>query len=43
MVSLSTASGNFQVVDGLVSAPYEPGLGITPDLDLLGEPVASYN
>ncbi|MBN3561603.1 mandelate racemase/muconate lactonizing enzyme family protein [Aliamphritea spongicola] len=42
MVSLTTADGNFRVENGLVMAPDEPGLGITPRLDVLGEPVASY-
>lgn len=42
MVSLKTADGDFPVVDGRVVAPTQPGLGITPRLDVLGEPVASY-
>lgn len=37
-----TASGDFQVVDGCVSAPEVPGLGIEPDRDALGQPVARY-
>lgn len=42
MVTLKTADGAFDVHDGCVTAPSEPGLGITPRLDALGEPVASY-
>ncbi|WP_027858151.1 mandelate racemase/muconate lactonizing enzyme family protein [Marinobacterium jannaschii] len=42
MVSLQTASGDFPIIDGKVRAPASPGLGITPDMDVLGEPVASY-
>lgn len=43
MVTLKTADGDFQVIDGRVTAPTTPGLGITPRLDVLGEPVASYS
>lgn len=43
MVSCKTADGDFPVVDGYVTAPDAPGLGITPRLDVLGDPVASYN
>jgi L-alanine-DL-glutamate epimerase-like enolase superfamily enzyme len=43
MVSLKTADGDFPVVEGRVVAPATPGLGITPRLDVLGEPVASYH
>lgn len=42
IVSLKTADGAFEVRDGRISAPSEPGLGITVRLDALGEPVASY-
>mgnify|MGYP002621020717 FL=1 len=42
MVSLKTADGDFDVIDGRVVAPDSPGLGITPRLDVLGEPVATY-
>ncbi|KUM25023.1 mandelate racemase [Mesorhizobium loti] len=42
MVSLKTADGDFPVINGRVVAPSQPGLGITPRLDVLGEPVASY-
>ncbi|WP_105384657.1 mandelate racemase/muconate lactonizing enzyme family protein [Neorhizobium alkalisoli] len=43
MVTLKTADGPFEVVDGLVRAPKLPGLGIEPRLDVLGEPVATYS
>jgi len=42
IVDLKTADGDFPVIEGRVVAPAEPGLGITPRLDVLGEPVASY-
>lgn len=42
MVAVQTADGDFPVVDGRVTAPTTPGLGITPRMDVLGEPVASY-
>ena len=42
MVEVQTADGNFPVVDGRVVAPTEPGLGITPRMDVLGGPVATY-
>ena len=42
MVTVKTADGPFEVVEGTVTAPTAPGLGITPRLDVLGEPVASY-
>ena len=43
MVGVQTADGDFPVIDGLVNAPTEAGLGITPRLDVLGEPVATYS
>ena len=43
MVTIKTADGAFDVADGLVTAPTAPGLGITPRLDVLGAPVASYS
>lgn len=43
MVSCKTADGDFPVVDGLVTAPATPGIGISPRLDVLGKPVASYS
>ncbi|AVA24659.1 mandelate racemase/muconate lactonizing enzyme family protein [Rhizobium sp. NXC24] len=42
IVSIKTADGPFEVVDGRVRAPSLPGLGITPRLEVLGEPIASY-
>ncbi|RJE22000.1 hypothetical protein PHISCL_05665 [Aspergillus sclerotialis] len=38
-----TADGAFDVHDGLLSAPTAPGLGVTPRIDVLGKPVATYN
>jgi hypothetical protein len=43
MVSCKTADGEFPVVNGLVVAPTTPGLGVTPRLDVLGKPVATYS
>lgn len=42
MVSLRTADGDFPVIDGYVTAPATPGLGIEPRVAVLGEPVASF-
>ncbi|KAE8371687.1 enolase 2-phosphoglycerate dehydratase [Aspergillus bertholletiae] len=42
VVTVKTADGAFDVKDGRISAPREPGLGIRPRLNVLGEPVASY-
>lgn len=42
MVSVKTADGPFEVIDGRIVAPALPGLGITPRLDVLGTPVATY-
>lgn len=42
IVALKTADGPFEVRDGRVVAPALPGLGVTPRLDVLGEPVATY-
>ena len=38
-VTVSTAEGAPQRVDGRMSAPLAPGLGIEPRMDVLGEPV----
>lgn len=38
-----TADGAFDVHNGLLTAPTNPGLGITPRLDVLGTPVANYS
>lgn len=43
MVTDKAADGNFEVKNGRVHAPTEPGLGIIPRLDVLGEAVASYS
>lgn len=43
MVTLKTADGDYEVTHGFVSAPAAPGLGITPRLDVLGDPIASYS
>ena len=42
MVSVKTADGEFEVTNGFVSAPKSFGLGITPRLDVLGDPLISY-
>lgn len=42
MVNVRTADGAFEVVDGCVTAPETPGLGITPRMDVLGDPIATY-
>lgn len=43
MVTTKVADGDFVVTEGRVSAPDSPGLGITPRLDVLGAPVATYS
>ena len=42
MVSVTTAHGDYPVVDGRVVAPESPGLGLQPCMDVLGAPVATY-
>jgi len=42
IVGVKTADSDMPVIQGRVTAPNVPGLGITPRLDVLGEPVASY-
>lgn len=42
MVAKKTADGPFHVKEGRVVAPNLPGLGVEPRMDILGEPVASY-
>ncbi|KAI9038746.1 mandelate racemase/muconate lactonizing enzyme family protein [Aspergillus affinis] len=42
IVTVKTADGPFEIVEGRLSAPNLPGLGITPRLDVMGEPVSSY-
>lgn len=43
MVTKKTADGAFDVQNGGVTAPSQPGLGIVPRMDVLGEPVARYS
>ncbi|TCN36522.1 mandelate racemase/muconate lactonizing enzyme family protein [Sinorhizobium americanum] len=43
IVAVKTADGPFEVHNGLTTAPSLPGLGITPRLNVLGEPVATYS
>lgn len=42
MVSVSTAEFDAPIVDGGIRAPDGPGLGVTPKMDVLGNPVATY-
>ncbi|KAJ4234665.1 hypothetical protein NW759_001656 [Fusarium solani] len=42
MVIPKTADCAFKIHDGFVEGPNTPGLGVTPRLDVLGEPVATY-
>lgn len=42
MVDITVAQLDAPVVNGGVSAPMVPGLGIAPDMAVLGEPVAGY-
>ena len=42
MVDISIATLDAPIVNGGAEAPSIPGLGITPDLTCLGEPIASY-
>ena len=42
MTSLTTATFDAPIEDGGCIAPDIPGLGISPDMDVLGEPVAIY-
>lgn len=43
MVTTKTADFDAPIKDGGTQAPLEAGLGITPDMNVLGEPVASYS
>ncbi|MEM7323408.1 MAG: mandelate racemase/muconate lactonizing enzyme family protein [Actinomycetota bacterium] len=43
MVALTTAALDVPVVDGGVLAPDQPGLGVTPDLAVLGDPVLTFS
>jgi L-alanine-DL-glutamate epimerase-like enolase superfamily enzyme len=40
--TVTTADGDFSIVDGTVAAPEAPGLGISPRMGVLGDPVARY-
>lgn len=42
MVTLTTAQFNAPIKDGGAIVPPESGLGVTPDLDVLGAPISSY-
>ena len=42
LVGVTTAAIDAPILNGGVAAPFAPGLGVTPDLDVLGPPVASY-
>jgi L-alanine-DL-glutamate epimerase-like enolase superfamily enzyme len=41
-VTVSNARGAPQRVDGCMRAPTAPGLGVTPDMEVLGKPVGEY-
>ena len=43
VVNLPTAELDVPVIDGGIIAPNLPGLGLTPNHDILGEPVASWS
>jgi L-alanine-DL-glutamate epimerase-like enolase superfamily enzyme len=40
--TLALADGAPEIADGAVSAPERPGLGVSPRMEVLGEPVAVY-
>ena len=40
MVSVTTAAFDAPLQDGGAEAPDAPGLGVTPDMDVMGDPVA---
>jgi L-alanine-DL-glutamate epimerase-like enolase superfamily enzyme len=42
VTATKTANGNYTVSDGCIVAPDTPGLGLTPQWEALGEPVARY-
>lgn len=42
MIDISVANLDAPVMDGGVTAPTTPGLGITPDMRVLGDPIATY-
>ena len=43
MVTTQTAAIDVEIIDGGVMAPSAPGLGIDVDLDVMGEPVATWS
>lgn len=43
MIALKTADGAYNVSNGRITAPTTPGLGLTPRLNVLGDPIASYS
>jgi len=42
-IDVVVVDGIGEVVNGRLSAPMGPGLGVTPRLDALGDPVAVYH
>ncbi|KAJ5286744.1 hypothetical protein N7478_002430 [Penicillium angulare] len=42
MITVHTADCLFEAIEGRITAPNVPGLGVKPRLDLFGDPVASY-
>lgn len=42
MVSTATGTIDAPIINAGVAAPNEPGLGVTPNLDVLGDPVTTY-
>ena len=42
LVGVTTAAFDAPLRDGGATAPDLPGLGVTPDMDVLGPPVAVY-
>ncbi len=42
MVTRQLASLDAPVIDGGVQAPTSPGLGVTPDLSMIGDPIITY-
>ena len=42
MINLKTAELNAELIDSTITAPESAGLGVKPDLKLLGKPVLSY-
>ena len=41
--SIAIANGGPQVADGHMTAPSEPGLGVEPLMDILGDPVCEFH